>query len=161
VPTRYLFLGPEDPVRPPAPHTTVRSAPAQESAAASGAGIVFHYANSEEWQEQFVRRPEHTTIMSVDSGVAVIERTVTTDRLQFLSCPHGLDADALVAAAFGARAQGRRFFSFTTDERLAEKAAAHGLRQSPGAILVVDLGTDGARPALSSSVWHVQAGDRM
>ena len=123
---------------------------------------VFHYADAEEWQAQFVRRPERTTIMEVDAGVAVVEHAGTTDRLQFLSLPPESDAAALVAMALRARDQGRHFFSFTTDERLAERAAAHGLRQTPGAILIVDLQTDAAaQTALSSSNWHVQPGDRM
>jgi hypothetical protein len=64
--------------------------------------------------------------------------------------------------ALRARDQGRHFFSFTTDERLAERAAAHGLRQMRGAVLILDLKTGAAaRTALSSSSWHVQPGDRM
>jgi hypothetical protein len=49
-------------------------------------------------------------------------------------------------------------FFFTTDARLAERAAAHGLRQTSGALLILELETSGS---LSSSSWHVQPGDRM
>jgi GNAT superfamily N-acetyltransferase len=164
VPTRYLFLEPEDSVRPPGRQPAIHAVRAPTAAAPLGAdaGSVFHYADAEEWQAQFVRRPGRTTIMEVDAGVAVVEHAGATDRLQFLSRPHDSDAAALVAMALRARDQGRHFFSFTTDERLAERAAAHGLRQMRGAVLILDLKTGAAaRTALSSSSWHVQPGDRM
>jgi hypothetical protein len=150
IPTWYLFLAPEDTVRPARCET-----PEPPSAAP---GVVFHYDDPEEWQGQFVRRPEPTTMREVDGGIAVVEHAGTTDRLQFLSRRSDSDAAALVALATQTRHAGRHLFFFTTDARLAERAAAHGLRQTSGALLILELETSGS---LSSSSWHVQPGDRM
>jgi GNAT superfamily N-acetyltransferase len=159
VPTRYLFFGPEDCIRPLARHSVRAPAATPLDAAAQ---TVFYYADSAEWHAQFVRRPQPTTLVEVDAAVAVVEHVGATDRLQFLSCPDDSDAAALVALAARSRDLGRRFFSFTTDARLGERAAAHGLRQTQGAILILDLCVDrGTQTTLSSSGWHVQPGDRM
>jgi len=166
VPTRYMFLAPDDRLRPPARLPAVRPWRAEGIAQRRhrDSQIAFHYATAEEWTTQFIDRPNRTTMLEVDSGVAVLEQVGTTDRLQFLHAPTGLDTDAHIAMASRAHAAGRHFFSFTTDVGLAERVVAHGLRQAEGAIMILDLPQDDRAPTAAASWsarWHVQPGDRM
>jgi len=166
VPTRYLSLAPGDPVRLPAhlPTAQPRRAAGLAQRPSCDSRIAFHYATAEEWTAQFIARPHRTTMFDVDSATTVLEHVGTTDRLQFLNAPAGLEAEALVAMASRAQAEGRNFFSFSTDVDLAERAVAHGLRQAEGAIMVLDLPQADRTPiaaSWASARWHVQPGDRM
>jgi hypothetical protein len=167
VPTWYLFLAPEDSLLQAADLPIVHALPTRGLAdlPPGDSRIAFHYADPEEWTAQFVDRPHRTTMFKVEAGVAVLEHVGATDRLQFLYPPVGRVATALVAMASHARTEGRRFFFFTTDRDLAERAAALGLRQAAGAIMLLELARrrrDAAGPAFwKSAPWHVQPGDRM
>jgi hypothetical protein len=105
-------------------------------------------------------------MFEVDAGMAVVEHVGATDRLQFLYMPAQPETAALVAMASRAHAAGRHFFFFTTDENLAERAAEFGLRQTEGAIMILELPNGrasglSAAPPWTSSNWHIQPGDRM
>lgn len=168
VPTRYLFLAPGDPLLRPATLPAVRALQAEGLADLPRAGsrLTFHYDSLEEWTTQFVDRPHPTTMFEVDAGMAVLEHVGATDRLQFLQAPAESETAALVAMATRVHAAGRHFFFFTTDENLAKDAVELGLRQTEGAIMILDLPNGGASgpsaaPPWTSSGWHVQPGDRM
>jgi GNAT superfamily N-acetyltransferase len=146
--TRYLSLAPGD---------AVCTAPRQRQSTSprEGEEITFHYANRDEWESQFVDRPGRTTLLESAAGTAVVEHVGRTDRLQYL--PRCARADAVVALAAQTCSTGRRFFYFTTDDDVAEHAAANGLRQQAGALMILEL--RGER--WSEASWHVQPGDRM
>jgi GNAT superfamily N-acetyltransferase len=167
VPTRYLTLEPTAEFVPPAQLPTVRALLAEGLADVPSCdpGISFHYASADEWTAQFVDRPNRTTLYSIDGAFAVVEHVGATDRLQMLHASPSLQAPALVAMAARAHAAGRQFFYFTTDEKLADRAVALGLRQTPGAIMLLDLrrdtrALDGAA-SWTTAAWRVQPGDRM
>lgn len=166
VPTRYLFLAPSDAFAPPPCLPCVRARPPDRptETPASASGIAFHYASREEWAEQFVDRPNRTTLYSIECAAAVVEHVGPTDRLQFLWAPPGCAVQALLAMANRSHAEGRSFFFFTADCALADRAAALGLRQTHGALMMLDL----PRAANHADVrawahvrWNVQPGDRM
>jgi GNAT superfamily N-acetyltransferase len=164
VPTRYLSLAPGDPLPRLPPTPSVHALPELAGLPSVRHALAFHYANREEWAAQFAHRPERTTLLEVGSSVAVVEHVATTDRLQFLSPDAGVAA--VVAIARRAQSEGRHFFYFTTDEALAEHAAAHGVRVIAGSLLILDLANDAgadlaAAAPPASTAWHVQPGDRM
>jgi GNAT superfamily N-acetyltransferase len=172
VPTWYLFLSPEDSLLVPGELPIVHALRTEGLAdlPPTDSRIAFHYTDPEEWTAQFVDRPHRTTMFKIEAGVAVLEHVGRTDRLQFLYPPSGREATTLMAMASRARAEERRFFFFTTDGALAERATALGLRQTAGAIMVLELGNGrgekgpGARSGSMSwtaARWHVQPGDRM
>ena len=168
VPTRYLFLAPGDALlRPPAlPDVRALQADELPDLPRTGSGLAFHYDTIEEWTAQFLDRPHPTTLFEVGGGIAVLEHVDATDRLQFLHTPAQSETAALAAMASRAHAAGRDFFFFTTDENLAARAVQFGLRQTEGAIMILEL-PNGRASALSpapqwtSSSWHIQPGDRM
>ena len=168
VPTCYLFLAPGDSLRPPSRRAVVRSIRPGERghSGSTDSRLAFHYLTADEWTAQFIRRPHRTTTFEVDDAIAVVEHVGNTDRLQFLSRARESNVDALLAMAIRAHSANRHFFSFTTDEELAKRAAAHGLQRQAGALLVLELKPEMglqhvAGGLLASSPWHVQPGDRM
>lgn len=165
--THYLSVAPGEPLRRTARHPPVRAWHDKAGRAAKPGAVdalAFHYETTDEWAAQFTHRSERTALLEVGSALAVVEQVRTTDRLQFLS--HDAGIDAVVAIAERARNAGRPFFYFTTDRDLAEHAMAHGLRETAGTLMIVDLPNEaGARLAgvapPDSMTWHVQPGDRM
>jgi len=168
VPTRYLLLAPGDALLRPATLPDVRALQGDgpSELPRAGSGLAFHYDTLEEWTAQFLDRPRPTTLFEVGNGMAVLEHVDETDRLQFLKTPAQSETAALVALASRSHAAGRHFFFFTTDENLAARAVELGLRQTEGAIMVLEL-PSGRGSALSqappwtSSSWDIQPGDRM
>ncbi len=155
VPTHYLSLAPGDPFRP-SPGVPVQA----EAEPASGAPMVFHYDEPDDWRAQFVDRPHGTTKLETAAGMALLEHVDGTDRLQLLETPPQDTAAAFVTMAAHAHARGCRFFSFTTDRAVAEHAVRCGIRRVAGAILIIALPRGRSLPWLATP-WHVQAGDRM
>jgi len=164
----------------------VRSVPpaAIQSAAArvdAGGAARFDYPRRQDWRLQFLERPHPVETLAIGDGLAIIERTGDSDRLQLLL---GAPADtraALGALVLRARRADRRFLAFGFGET-PERTGPPGMTMEPGhfALLVtareklaaaLEIPARRTLPAPGDLVspdgpwrpgdWQIQPGDRM
>jgi Acetyltransferase (GNAT) domain len=123
----------------------------------------FHYANSSDWQAQFIHRPNRMRVIRLASdSVAYIESVAGTDRLQRLDCPDWKAYGYILGLSAQSKAAGRNFFMYSLDPRLAKLLGNHHLSVSRGHFTLWP--TDPSRPewhALSEARWSVHSGDRL
>lgn len=122
----------------------------------------------DEWMAQFLERPTETEFLAVGTdGLAVIEKTVNTDRLLFFS---GADetrfAMGLHALSARAATRGRTFMLFTTSPRWRTISMDAGLNCLPGYLMALSADEDARRTSMPGESWlglqwELQSGDRM
>jgi GNAT superfamily N-acetyltransferase len=121
----------------------------------------FHYERPEDWAQQFLCRPHPVRALRLShDSYALIEAVGTTDRLQWLACPHSKMTAHTAALAAASAAAGRKFFMYTLDPLLAQAAHRSGLEIRRGYLLVLPLDLSAGR-GLASALWTVQSGDRL
>jgi GNAT superfamily N-acetyltransferase len=133
------------------------------SNASAGQGARFWYPSAEDWQQQFLRRPNPVRAMTLaHDSIALVETVRSTDRLQWLACPRGkLNASIARLSTLSAGA-GRAFFMYTLDPLQAAAAQRAGLKILPGYLMMLPTGLHSAAwQALTQATWQVQSGDRV
>jgi len=123
----------------------------------------FHYRDAEDWRRQFIHRPYDVRAIRIGhDGLALLEAVGSTDRLQWLHCPHARTTSVVATLAASSAAAGRKFFMYTLDPLHAAAAQRVGLEARPGYMMLLRCGPqDGRWEALTRSAWHVQSGDRL
>lgn len=169
LPTRYIKVFPDTKLQLPRwlPRVRLRRGARFVAANSANSAVAFHYPDSNDWRTQFLGRPHPTSVLDVAKGVAVIEHVGETDRLQFTSetSEDGLTKAVAVTARYSQRS-GRGLFWFTTSESVAASAQRFGMTVGVGHVMVIDLPVEtrdeqAILERLRTTVWHVQAGDRM
>jgi hypothetical protein len=123
----------------------------------------FHYDRAEDWQQQFLNRPNtvHIVRLAHDS-YAAIEAVHDTDRLQLLVCPDRKRTRNIATLAAASAAGGRNFFMYTLEPTEAAAARRAHLRTRSGYLMLQPTGVQGdGWDRLAGAVWRVQSGDRM
>ncbi len=123
----------------------------------------FYYEQQEDWTQQLMRRPHPVrAVRCGHDSLAVIESVGSTDRLQWLACPHAKAASSIAALAAHSAAAGRQFFTYTLDPLLAKAARRVGLRIREGYLMLLPTGYSTVDWAeLARATWAVQSGDRL
>lgn len=137
-----------------------------------------------QWRSQFLERPYHTELLSIErEGLAVVETKGNSDHVQFISPRGAASFDVCLGALHGrAATRGRQLVLFTTSARWAESCVRAGFERVQGYLtaLVADAGIlapaipgakgvtlDRSRPLSDSEdpgylgPWDIQSGDRM
>jgi hypothetical protein len=125
--------------------------------------VRFHYAQAEDWTEQFLLRryPVQQVRLAHDCD-ALVECTPDTDRLQLLRAPSAKRLRLLAALLERSRQAARRFFMFTLDPLLAADAIRLGLKSRGGYLVIQDTGYRSAIwDTLVRTPWEIQSGDRL
>lgn len=169
IPSFYAFSGDSPRVgpiaRPVCPEPPELAGMAQELArrTAGDASAHFHYARDEDLRHQLIQRPHPVrALRAAHDSLAVVESVGSTDRLQWLACPHGKFSRTIAALVAQSVAASRRFFLYTLNPLYAAAARRVGLRVRNGYLMVQP---SGCCPrdweALATADWSVQSGDRL
>jgi len=146
--TDMLALGADNGASPSASHAPVAR---------------FYYGCAEDWRRQFLcRTHEVQRIRLAHDCTALLETVGSTDRLQWLACPHGKAGHCVATLAKASAAAGHEFFMYTLDPVLAGAARRARLTIRPGYFM---LWATGQRPTewdmLVNASWCLQSGDRL
>jgi GNAT superfamily N-acetyltransferase len=170
IPSFYVFSGDRPRVRAAA--RLLRTEPVEQAQeriageltrAPRAPAAHFHYERDEDWKSQLVRRPHPVRLVRWGhDSLALMESVGSTDRLQWLACPHEKAARNVAALAADSAAAGRRFFTYTLDALLATAARRAGLRIKEGYLMLLPTGHSTVDWAeLVRATWAVQSGDRI
>jgi ribosomal protein S18 acetylase RimI-like enzyme len=123
----------------------------------------FHYELSQDWERQFLERPNAVRVMQLaHDSIAVTETVGTTDRLQWLSCPRDKVTHHIAGLARASREQGRKFFMYSLCQSEARAARRIGLKIRAGYLMLLPTGhSAGDWAQLSCATWQMQSGDRV
>jgi len=141
-----------------------RAAENGASPSASRAPVAhFYYGCTEDWKRQFLCRTHDVQVIRLAHDcTALLETVGSTDRLQWLACPHGKASRCVAALAKASAAAGQEFFMYTLDPVLAGAARRARLTIRPGYFI---LWATGQRPSewhtLVNASWCLQSGDRV
>ena len=164
IPSAYLLSTPAVPEASP---LRVSTEPDGAAALAVGAhdgaegtdATIFHYRDPDDWSAQILERAHPVEVLRVGAdALAVVERTVDTDRLQWWT--PGSEAPPEVIAGLAARAaeEERKFFAFGTGAWTRPSARAARLELRDGSIACI--ATSDPAPPFGDR-WQVHSGDRM
>jgi len=129
----------------------------------SAASVRFLYTGADDWQRQFIDRPNPVRALRLaHDSLALLEAVGGTDRLQRLACPREKISASIASLASASIAAGRRFFLYTLDPVVAAAAARAGLRARPGYLMLWPTGRHvDAWDSIADASWTVQSGDRL
>ena len=158
IPASYVTSDDSPPV--PDAVTAVEAVDASPSelhnAARSGGEVVFHYDSVTTWAAQYLERPLPVEVLRLHGDYAIIEQAADTDRLLWTAAVALQRQQVAISLAARAKANGRKFFMYSTGNDVA------GLVARPGFVCCLPTASGHGDPLSDlGKDWDIQSGDRL